>query len=439
MKILVNKIQSQAFQSSFFKGATGLLMFISIYLLVRLLGNSNYGILVLIIGFFQWGLYFDFGISNVLKSKIPELIYKNKITLINQYIRESLILTIFLSLILFFIFYSIISFLDLNQLLNMQSNDEYVKKLFTLNCVFFCLNFVLSINKSFYIGVLNPKFSEISAALSQFIFCLAIILILLSNYSNQLENKLLIISWINGLCITIVNLIFFVLFFKKYPYKLICFNKIDKEISKKIISQGFKFMIIQIFMVIIFFSDPYLISSYCSAEDAGSYDIVTKLFQLPLLIITSGLATYWPFFSKKFHEKDKTWFITTFKKFEKNFVVIILLILLFCLISKWIIKFWVGDYYFESISYFTLLLVALGIIGRIYYTFYANFFNGINKLKSQIFLLGIVALLKIPLTILLLKNGGGINSLFFLLAFFMFLFGIILKYESKKIIQLLND
>ncbi|MEN9327167.1 MAG: hypothetical protein RI943_1607, partial [Bacteroidota bacterium] len=26
MKILVNKIQSQAFQSSFFKGATGLLM-----------------------------------------------------------------------------------------------------------------------------------------------------------------------------------------------------------------------------------------------------------------------------------------------------------------------------------------------------------------------------------------------------------------------------
>ena len=99
MKILVNKIQSQAFQSSFFKGATGLLMFISIYLLVRLLGNSNYGILVLIIGFFQWGLYFDFGISNVLKSKIPELIYKNKITLINQYIRESLILTIFLSLI----------------------------------------------------------------------------------------------------------------------------------------------------------------------------------------------------------------------------------------------------------------------------------------------------------------------------------------------------
>ena len=115
------------------------------------------------------------------------------------------------------------------------------------------------------------------------------------------------------------------------------------------------------------------------------------------------------------------------------------MILLFCLISKWIIKFWVGDYYFESISYFTLLLVALGIIGRIYYTFYANFFNGINKLKSQIFLLGIVALLKIPLTILLLKNGGGINSLFFLLAFFMFLFGIILKYESKKIIQLLND
>lgn len=178
------------------------------------------------------GIVFWFWYIKCIKIKIPELIYKNKITLINQYIRESLILTIFLSLILFFIFYSIISFLDLNQLLNMQSNDEYVKKLFTLNCVFFCLNFVLSINKSFYIGVLNPKFSEISAALSQFIFCLAIILILLSNYSNQLENKLLIISWINGLCITIVNLIFFVLFFKNILISWFISTKLIKKFLK---------------------------------------------------------------------------------------------------------------------------------------------------------------------------------------------------------------
>lgn len=437
-EIIINKIKTQSFQSSFFKGMTGFLMFISVYLMVRFLGNSDYGILVLIFGFFQWGLYFDFGIANVLKSKIPELIHKNKTELINQYIRESIILTSVLAIILFLVFYTIINEINLNSLLKIKNNSINIQSLFILNCVFFCINFILSINKSLYIGVLNPKISEISSTITQFFFCISITFILVFNLSTNSETNLLTISWINGLCTILVNLFFLILFFIKQPYTIFHSKKINFIVSKKIVSKGFQFMLLQIFMVIIFFSDPYLISSFCSSEEVGSYDIITKLFQLPLLIITSGLASYWPFFSKKYHEKDVEWFKNIFSKFEKYFTLLILLLICFGIISKWIIKIWVGDYYFNSISYLTLILMSIGVLGRIYFTFYANFFNGIHQLKSQIYILGITALIKIPISIVLLKNGGGITGLFFLLAFFMLIWGMILRFESKKIIKTIH-
>ena len=98
---LLDKILSQPIQSAFFKGISGLLMFFSISFLVRYLGEQAYGVWILVFSFFQWGLYFDFGISNVLKSKIPELISKNENHKINLFISESIKLTTLISIVLF--------------------------------------------------------------------------------------------------------------------------------------------------------------------------------------------------------------------------------------------------------------------------------------------------------------------------------------------------
>jgi O-antigen/teichoic acid export membrane protein len=97
---IIKKLSGQAAQSAIFKGLTGFFMFISISFLVRYLGETGYGIWVLVFSFFQWGLYFDFGVSNVLKSKIPELISKKQESLINHFIAESIKITVLIALVL---------------------------------------------------------------------------------------------------------------------------------------------------------------------------------------------------------------------------------------------------------------------------------------------------------------------------------------------------
>ena len=159
---IIKNLSGQAAQSAIFKGLTGFFMFISISFLVRYLGDVGYGVWVLVFSFFQWGLYFDFGVSNVLKSKIPELISKKQENQINHVISESLKITILIAVILLIICSLFIWGFNLKATFNIDLDLLFTKKLFFLNALFFCVNFVLSINKSLYIGVLNPKISELS-------------------------------------------------------------------------------------------------------------------------------------------------------------------------------------------------------------------------------------------------------------------------------------
>jgi O-antigen/teichoic acid export membrane protein len=437
---IINRLSNQAAQSAIFKGLTGFFMFISISFLVRYLGETGYGIWVLVFSFFQWGLYFDFGISNVLKSKIPELISKKLENQINDFISESLKLSTIIGVLFFIICCLFIFGFNLNKTFNIELEVLFTKKLFFLNALFFCLNFILSINKSLYIGALNPKMSEISATISQAVFFFMIGIVYIFYDSIPIQNKLLTITFLNGITTTIINVFFLYLFFKKYAYKPKLLEKFNFSISKEIFNNGIKFMIIQLFMVIIFFSDPYFIASYCNTKDVSVFDILNRLFQLPLLIIVSGLASFWPFFAQKFHEKQFIWFKNTFQKFQKIYFLIFIGLIIFTILSIYLLPFWIGREVNSFITHKHLIIMMFIVLFRIYFTFYANFFNGLNKLKSQIVVMGFTAFIKIPLTIFLLKNGYGLNGILFQLLFFMLFWAIYFKIESSIVInKMINE
>lgn len=414
-------------------------MFFSISFLVRYLGEQAYGVWILVFSFFQWGLYFDFGISNVLKSKIPELISKNENHKINLFISESIKLTTLISIVLFLICLFFILFFNLSSIFNIGYKEVFIKQFFLTNLFFFCINFILSINKSLFIGVLNPKISEKSASINQFVFLISIVIIFLSLDKISIINKLWIITVINGLSTTFVNSYYLYLFFEKKNYTINLFNKFNYVISKEILFVGVKFMAIQTFMAIIFFSDPYFISAYSDPKTVSLFDILNKLFQMPLLIMLAGISSFWPFFSQNYHSKNYFWFNNIFKKFETIFLIISLIVFLFAFLSPYIINFWIGDKYGESIQITLLILMAFIIMFRVYFTFYLNFLNGINRLNSQIIVMGFTAIIKIPLTIYILKNGFGLNGLFFQLLLFMLSWSIIFKIESLLLIRKMKN
>jgi O-antigen/teichoic acid export membrane protein len=395
--------------SGFYKGISGLSLFISIPLLITYFGNDNYGVWVLVFTLFQWVLLMDFGIQSSLKTKIPVLLHDNKIDLLKSYIKTTYRISFYIAFSIFILFSLFIYFVDIKSSMNVTFHSKsFVNKLFLINIFFFCINFVANIHKSLYVAFLKGKYSEESLAVNQFGFLVLVFIASLSFPNISVENKLIFISFINGSFCLFVNTMYTIRFFKLEKLNLKTDEKTPKDFIKEILKLGSKFMIIQLALMFIFTSDNYIISNNFSPKDVVPYDTVNKIFQLPILILFATLSPLWSMFAKDFIDKNHTKLLTTFKKFNLYFIGIFFFIIGIAAFCPFLISIWIKEKL--EIPNHLILYIGIATSLRIFVTFYTFFLSGIGKLNKYILILLISVILKIPLTYYLIHLDFGINS-----------------------------
>jgi O-antigen/teichoic acid export membrane protein len=146
--------------SGLYKGVSGLSLFISIPILINYLGDTDYGLWVLVFALFQWVLLMDFGLASVLKTKVPILIHENRQDLLKSYLKSTYKITAYIALFLFVFFLVLIFVIDLKTFLKIPVHSSiFVKKLFAINMFFFCLNFLFNVHKSLFVAFLKGKYA----------------------------------------------------------------------------------------------------------------------------------------------------------------------------------------------------------------------------------------------------------------------------------------
>lgn len=434
IKLLLN---NHLFMSAFYKAFSGLSLFVSIPILIHYLGITNYGVWVLVFTLFQWVLLMDFGLSSVLKTKIPELRHSENTSLINSYIKSTYVICFYIALIIFFFFAFLFTFFDVGSLLNISFESSFVSKLFLLNILFFCINFILNTHKALFVSVHKGKFAEQSIAVNQLVFLLFLIIPLFLFPDLKAESKLYLISCVNGTVCIIINVIYTFYLFKTEKFSLITKEKIPKNHLNSIFTLGFKYMIIQVGMLFLFSSDNYILAYFFGPKEIVPYEIITKYFQFPLMILMAGMAPLWSLFTKNYLEKNEVWLKMSFRKFN-YFYTLVLIVIFFCvLIAKPIVKIWIGTAI--TVSSFLLISVAIMTSLRIFTTFYSYFFNGIGNLRSYLLLLSTSVLLKIPLSYLFIKLDFGISSVILSSIACLLVWSIIQPIEAYKIVSKLNQ
>jgi len=395
--------------SGFYKGLSGLSLFVSIPFLIRYLGHEDYGIWVLVFTLFQWVLAMDFGIQSSLKTKIPILLQEEGVDFVKSYIKMTYKLSAYIALAIFIAFALFMFFYDLRSGLNITFHDKsFVYELFLINVFFFCINSVAGIHKSLYVAFLRGKFTEESLAVNQFGFLVLTILAIVTFPDIKVQHKLLLISIINGVFCLIVNLAYTIRFFKMEKMNLRTLVKMPKTYSTEILNLGYKFMGIQLGMMLFFTVDNYIISNNFGPKEVVPYDTVIKIFQLPVMVIFAALAPLWSMFAKDYAMGNYKGLLQNFRKFNLYFIAIFFLIIVLILLCPFIISLWIQ----EKIDIPSSLILYVGIVTlmRIFAAFYSYFLNGIGKLNKYIFIIIISVLLKIPLTFYLISRGLGINS-----------------------------
>lgn len=393
------RILIKQFSSSFILKILAMgLSYISIPLFLKYLGDRDYGIWMTIFSIVSWINTFDLGIGNGLKNKLTENYSKKNFQEMKEYIMTGYISLSFLALIFWIIGCLGIYFFNFSQGLNIDYYSEnYLKLLFFITYSLTLINFIVKIYNILFLSIHNSYVSNLCTFFFQILF---IIILILLNYFNKVSLLSIVVIY-PGFTL-ILGLIFTVLFFKKNKKFMPKLKDFRKEKIKEINNLGIYFFLIQISMLLIITVDNMIIMRYLGAEEVATYSIVSRLFQVILVIESLISAPMWPLFIDAYVKKDKNWIISMYKKLNILFIISILGTVVLILTAPIIIKIWLGK---ELIlAKYLLLFWGIFIINRIWGDMYCIFINATNKVKLQMYLYMIGAFINIPLSICLIKN-----------------------------------
>lgn len=408
-----------------------LLVFVTTSITFKYLGKSDYGIWTTIYSIISWVYLLDFGFSNIIKTELPT-IAKDKIGKINTLITTIYVGIGIVALFILIIYLFLSLFVSVSDFLNIDSKTINFNFILFLNLVFSLSVLLIGNYKSLFVGILKSHLVEFSLMTIQ-LFIL-IFIFLLSKYNLfHGYSKVLIVSLVFGSVNILMSTCFTIYFFYTNKNIKISLKYFDLNVLKSKSNIGIKYFIIHICMIIIFSTDYLLIEKYFGPKEVANYDIVLKIYQVPMLLVISGLAPFWSIFSKKFAEREYRWIKRTLVIFNFSFLIFIVgTIILFFIVEKIILLWLKTDLQIPSKL---LISISLYITFRSFTAMYNYFLNGVNKINLSLYLTIFGAIINIPICIALIKTNLGVSGIVFGTCISILPLAIVLPIQAFNIIN----
>lgn len=382
----------------FFRGGSIALQFILVSLTINYLKSDSYGVWLTLSSLVGWIAIFDIGIGNGLRNKLSESLAQNDLRTSKIYVSTTYAIIGFIAVILMILYFICSSFINWQSVFNSNFIPETeLYNVISIVCICFLLKFVADI-----INIVAAAFQMVSiSSILLFIsnICLTgAVWILTKNTGANLVLLALCLSLIPVIVSIVATLYLFSKQFKTVSPSL---KAIDFKESKSIMSLGSQFFILQIITLVIFQTDNILIAQLFHPSDVTDFNISYKYFSVITILFTIILTPYWTAFTEAYYKKEYDWIKTTINTLIKYWFlsIIVLLVMVFC--AEFLIKLWVGNSVIVSLP--LSICICLYVIILNWNAIFANFLNGVGKIRLQIFLALIAGAINIPVCFLLVK------------------------------------
>lgn len=415
--------------SFIFKLLAILSSFLLIPIMIKYLGNEQYGIWSTLLSIISWVVLFDIGIGNGLRNKIAESLAKDDILSAQKYISTSYILIGVISLLLLVVFMVASSFINWQTIFNttILPNEE-LTNILNISAGFIFINFWLSLINQVANGVQKSSLTVFNQFLSNFLSLISVYI--LSLYT---ESSLINLAILYGVSLLSSSIMLSIWFYSKNLDLLPKIALYNRKFVKSITSLGFKFFILQVAAIVIFTTDKILITQLFGPEYIVSYDLVFKLFSLITIIYTLISAPLWSSYSDAYSRNDYIWIKRMFVKQLRIYIFVFFSIVILGFLVNPIIDIWVNN----SIIIDYKLIISIGALTIIstWNALFSTFVNSINNFDIQLKTSIIAMFLNIPLSILFVKVFNlGIYSIIIASIISLSLFAIFGALQTYNII-----
>ena len=389
------------------KGASIIIGFLLVPLVINYLDQTRYGVWLTLTSFLAWFSFFDIGLGNGLRNKLAEAIANNDFELGRVYVSTTyFILTVIISVIAV-LFFIANHFINWSRILNIDPSTQIeLSKLATIVFGLFFLNFIFNNIGKILLADQRTAASNLFGPLSN-LLSLIVIYILTKTTSGSLLYLGLVMS-ISPVLILIIASVY--LFHKDYTHLRPSLKYIRFKYSRDLFSLGAKFFIVQIAGLVMYQSTNIIISQYFGPAEVTPYNLAYKYFSLVYMLFTLILYPYWSAFTEAWVKDDIIWIKSTVNGMLKIWSVLSVLTILLLIISRRFYIIWIGK---EIIIPFQLsFFMALFFITFMFGGIFNMFINGVGKIKLQLYLSLISSIIFIFVSIGLIKVFKfGISSL----------------------------
>lgn len=415
--ILINKIStikgnersfkaiSNIINSFAIKGLSIVISFILVPLSIKYLGNTKYGIWITLGSIINWFSYFDIGLGNGLRNKFATAKSEGNNILARKYVSTTYAILSLIMICLMIIFVIINPLLDWNKLLNAGDSFHYSNELQILSYIIFilfCLNFILKLISTILTADQKPAKASIFDLYSRIIAVVAIFI--LTNIDINSSSIVLIGIIITGsqtLVLLIANFKYFNKEYKEYSPSI---KLVDFSYSKELFNLGLKFFIIQLASLLLYQTNIIIISQQLGPEIVTQYNIGFSYYGSLSMIFAIIISPFWSAFTEAWVKKDIVWIKNIMRNLIKSWVGLLIIGLLMVFFSKSILKLWIGNDI--EINYQLSFIILTYFMISAWNGVYSTLLNGIGKVKLQLYIGVITALINIPLSISLGKQIG---------------------------------
>lgn len=386
--------------SLFFKMLAVVCSFLLLPLMLRYLGNDQFGVWVAIFSVVSWVIFFDLGFGSGLRNKVSETLSRNDIAESSVLISTAYGAMAILSVVLCAIFLLVNFFVDWQSIFNTKITSlSELRWSMAIIVVLFLVNFSLLIVLQVLHACKKTSFTVAHQFLANFIALIAILLL-----KAFVTPSLLVICLTYGLSQVLTTLLVSAVFYNGSPFLRPRLSLFAWDRVKGIATLGGQFFIIQLAVLVIFSTDKIIVIKLFGPAALTEYELVFKAFSVILIMNTLFLAPLWSRYTHAAANHDYKWMAQALAKSHWVCAVLLLPASVLCFFGHDIIYLWTG-YHIDS-SFSLLVAMFVFILLRVGCDVYAYFLNGIGMLKVQMWLAIVQALMNIPLSVTLGKMYG---------------------------------
>jgi len=396
---------------------------------LNLLNPEKYGIWITLYSIVTWFNMMDIGLGNGFRNKFAEAVAlgdNERAKKLTETIYSS---TVLIALSLFLFYLIIHPFLNWTRILNLPILfDEKIARIVLQVFALFTLQLVLKNITTILLALQKTATSSLIIFLGNLIALVSVLILGKLNSANLQS-----ISFVFMISPILVFILASIILFRR---KLIAYApsnfRIHKEYFKSMLNLGLKFFLIQITTIVMFASGNFIITQLYGPEEVTPYNISYRLFAAALSIFTIITAPFWSAYTEAITKHDFSWIRMVLKKLNTTWIIFALCLAGILVMSPLIFKYWIGESVkipFALSASFALYASLLSWTGM-----FAQFLNGVGKIKIQLYIAIFQCITNIPLAILLAKSFNlGVTGVILATNINLLISAIILPVQVRKI------